>query len=347
MHVVDAHALVEQVVGKVFGHALGKGGNKHTLLLCDGGLDLVDEVVNLALDGAHLDLGVQKPRRADDLLHALLADGLLVVARRRAHVDELRHAALELVEAKRTVVERRREAEAVLHQRDLARAVTLMHAADLRHRHVALVDDAEHVLGEVVDQGIGRLARLAAVEVARVVLDAVAEPHGLEHLEVVGGALCEALGLEELVGSLELGHTTLELLADSLERAANLGPLGHVVRCRPDGDGVELADDLARDVVDLGDELDLVSKEAHAQRVLGVWREHIHGISPHAEGPAREVVVVAVVLDVDERLDEVVALERLVLRDVGGKPRVVLRAADAVDTAHRSDHDHVAAREQA
>ena len=222
-----------------------------------------------------------------------------------------------------------------------------MHAADLRHRHVALVDDAEHVLGEVVNQGVRRLARRAPVEVARVVLDAVAEPHGLEHLEVIGGALREALGLEELIGRLELGHAALELLADGLERAADLGPLGHIVRRRPDRDGVELADDLARDVVDLGDELDLVAKEAHAQRVLGVRGEHIHGVPPHTEGPAREVVVVAVVLDVDERLDEVVALERFVLRDVGCEPRVVLRAADAVDAAHRGDHNYVAAGKKA
>jgi hypothetical protein len=70
---------------------------------------------------------------------------LLVVARRRGDVDELRDALLELVEAERSVVECGGKAEAVLDERDLARAVALVHAADLRHRDVGLVDDAEHV----------------------------------------------------------------------------------------------------------------------------------------------------------------------------------------------------------
>ena len=246
---------------------------------------------------------------------------LLVVAGRGAHVDELRHALLELVEAQRAVVEGRWQAEAVVDEGDLARAVALVHAADLRHRDVALVDDAEHVLGEVVDERVGRLARGAAVEVARVVLDAVAVAHVLEHLEVVGRALREALGLEQLVGRLELGHAGLELLRDGLERVGHLGPLGHVVGGGPDGDGVELAHELARHGVDLGDELDLVAEEGDAQGVLGVGREDVDGVAAHAEGAAREVVVVAVVLDVDELADEVVALERHLLVHVGGEAR--------------------------
>ena len=53
----------------------------------------------------------------------------------------------------------------MFHQRHLTRAVTFVHTADLRHRHMALVDDAEHVLGKVIDQGKRRLARLAPVQV--------------------------------------------------------------------------------------------------------------------------------------------------------------------------------------
>ena len=81
---------------------------------------------------------------------------------------------------------------------------------------MALVDDAEHVLREVVDKREGRLAGFAAVEMARVVLDAVAEAHGLEHLEVVVGALLQALRLEQLVSRLELCHALLALLFNRL-----------------------------------------------------------------------------------------------------------------------------------
>ncbi len=61
---------------------------------------------------------------------------------------------------------------------------------------MALVDDRDEVVREVVEQGERCLARRSAVDVAGVVLDAVAEPELLHHLEVVLGAHPEPLGLE-------------------------------------------------------------------------------------------------------------------------------------------------------
>jgi len=235
----------------------------------------------------------------------------------------------------------------VIDEGDLAGAIALVHAADLRNGDMGLVDDAEHVLGEVVDERVGRLARGTAVKVTRVVLDAVAVAHALEHLEVVRRALREALRLEHVVGSLELGHTLLQLVADGREGARDLGTLRDVVRRGPDGHGIELADHLARDVVDLRDELDLIAEEPDAQRVLRIGRKDVDDIPPHAEHAALEVVVVAVVLDVDEVADEVVPLERDLLVHVGSKTRVVLWAADAVDARDGGHHDDVAPRQEA
>ena len=74
----------------------------------------------------------------------------------------LRHQLEELVEAQRPVVERRRQPEAVLDERLLARAVALVHAADLRHRLVRLVDEEQEVVREVVEQRVRRRARRRA-----------------------------------------------------------------------------------------------------------------------------------------------------------------------------------------
>ena len=74
---------------------------------------------------------------------------------------------------------------------------------------VALVGEDDGVVGDVLEEGGGRLAGLAAGEVARVVLDAVAGAGRLEHLEVELGALLEALRLEQLA----LGDELVEALA--------------------------------------------------------------------------------------------------------------------------------------
>ena len=346
VHVGDLEALVEQVVGEVLGHALGEGRHQYALMAGRMLAALADEVVDLPADGPYVYLGVEKARGADDLLHGLGAHALLEVAGRGAHEHELRDARLELVEAKRAVVQGARQAEAVLDERDLARAVALVHAAHLGQRHVRLVHDAQHVLGEVVDERVGGLAGGTAVEVARVVLDARAEPHGLQRLEVVVGALLEPLCLEELACLLELLAAGALLLVDGGEGAVELGALGHVVRRRPDGDGVEGVEHLARHLVHLADLLHLVAEEADAHGVLGVGREHVNHVAAHAEGAPVQVVVVAVVEDVDERVHEVVAVQRRVLAHVGGHARIVLGAADAVDAAHGGHDDHVAAAQQ-
>jgi hypothetical protein len=54
----------------------------------------------------------------------------------------------------------------VLDQRLLARAIAAEHAADLRDRDVALVDDQQPVVREVLDERGRRLAGRAARQVA-------------------------------------------------------------------------------------------------------------------------------------------------------------------------------------
>ena len=94
---------------------------------------------------AHLDQRIDQPGRAHHLLDHLPGVLVLVVGGRGRDEDRLRHQLLELVEAQRPVVQRRRQAEAVVDQVLLARAVALVHAADLRNGDVALVDEHQRI----------------------------------------------------------------------------------------------------------------------------------------------------------------------------------------------------------
>ena len=47
VHVGALDVDFRQIVGKFFGHALGKRGNEYTLTVVDSNLYLVDEVVDL------------------------------------------------------------------------------------------------------------------------------------------------------------------------------------------------------------------------------------------------------------------------------------------------------------
>ena len=164
VQVAHPHAGLLQVVGEVLGHALGERGDQHPLALLARPLtDLAEQVVDLALDRADLDHRIDQAGGPDDLLdHDALESCSSYspgVADTRDHPRHQRH---ELVEAERPVVERRRQPEAVLDQRLLAGAIAVEHPADLRQRHVRLVDHDEEV-----GRGNSRAGRPGARPAAR------------------------------------------------------------------------------------------------------------------------------------------------------------------------------------
>ena len=162
----------------------------------------------------------------------------LVVARGRREVDGLADPVEELLPPQRPVVHRARQPEAVVDQVALAGHVAFVHAADLRHRDVRLVDDEQEVLGEVVEQAVGRRAAGAAVDVHRVVLDAGAGADLAHHLDVVRRAHPQPLGLQQLALPLERRELVLELELDAPDRPLHPLRAGDVVGGRED---VELA----------------------------------------------------------------------------------------------------------
>ena len=99
----------------------------------------------------------------------------LVAVRRRRDKEHLVHALLELRKVQRAVVHGARQTEAVLHKRRLSRKVAVEHAADLRNRDMALVDNREKIFRKIVNQRKRRLARLLFGQKARVVLNAGAK----------------------------------------------------------------------------------------------------------------------------------------------------------------------------
>jgi hypothetical protein len=86
----------------------------------------------------------------------------------------------------------------VFGQRELAPVVAAIHAADLRDGDVAFVGEDDGVVGDVFEQRRGRFTGRAAGEVARVVLDPVADAGGLQHLEIEIRPLLQPLRLQQL-----------------------------------------------------------------------------------------------------------------------------------------------------
>ena len=248
----------------------------------------------------------------------------------------------KLVEFQGAVIKGGGQAEAVLHERLLPRAVAAVHGAHLRQRHMALIHEKQEVLREVVEQGHRRAARRTVRDHARIVLDAAAVAQLLHHFDVVVRTLTDALRLDQLVVLLKVPHALVALGTDALDRGGELFLCGHVMARGIDGRVVEDAGRRAGDDVDLADAVDLISEKLDSDGpVVGIGREDLHRVAADAEHVALEGDVVSLVADLNELAQQLVKAACLPRPQGYDHVGVVDRITEAVDAGDRRHHDHV------
>ena len=348
VHVAHADALLVHILGQVLGHAFGQHCDQRAVALARHLAHLVDEVVHLGAGRAHFGDRIDEASGADHLLGEGAAGLLqLPAAGRGRDVRGLRPHGVPLLEAQRAVVHAGGQAEAVLGEGGLAPVVAAEHAADLRHRDVALVDEHQRVVGEILEQRRRRLAGIAARKIARVVLDAGAGAGRLHHLHVEDGALLQALRLQQAAGVVKLLKALLQLLLHRLDGLLQRRLGRHVMRVGVDLHQLQLVALGAGERVELGDALDLVAEQRDAPgAVLQVGREQLHGVAANAEGAAREVLIAAAVVQRHQVGQQLALGDGLAHLHGEGHGRVGLDRADAVDARHARHDDRVVALQE-
>ena len=348
MYVFTADAEVYQVARQLFGHALGEGGHQHALAFVHGVLYLVQQVVYLAHGGPHLHDRIEQTRGTYHLLHHhALGFVQLVVGRCGADVYRLAGEVVELVVGQRPVVQRRRQAETVLHQACLAAAVAAVHGANLRHRDVALVHHQQEVVGEIVYQAERTAARRAAVEVAAVVLYTGAVAQLLYHLHVIVHPLLQALGFQVLAYAVQVVAPLIHVALYLQQRACHILFAGEEVAGGVYHHLVEPLQPLSADGVEALEALYLVVPKADAVAEVGKRGEDVHGVAFHAEAAVGELNLIAHILPFEELHEQLVASHAVAYLQGDGAALELLGVADAVDAAHRADdYDIPSAAEQ-
>ena len=259
----------------------------------------------------------------------------------------LRPHRVPFLEAQRPVVEAGRQPEAELGQRRFAPEVAPEHAADLRHGDVAFVHEDQRVVGQVFEQRRRRLARQAAREPARIILDAVAGAGRLDHLDVELRALLQPLRFQQPAGGVEALKLLLQLLLNAHDRLVQRRLRRHIVRIRVNLHQREVLRLLARERVELGDAFHLVAEHGDAPgAVLLVGREQFDGVAAHPEIAAREADIVALVLQRHEIGQQLALRHPVAHLDRERHRRIGFDRADTVNARDRGHDDDVVALEQ-
>ena len=101
---------------------------------------------------------------------------------------------------------------------------------------MGFIDDNQGIVGQVLEQRRRRLSRGAPRQVARVVLDAGAIAQLADHLDIVPGALLQALRFDQFIILLELLESLGQFLLDVLHRTQQDIARGYIVALGKYGD---------------------------------------------------------------------------------------------------------------
>ena len=138
----------------------------------------------------------------------------------------------------------------------------------------------------------------------------------------------------------------MEFLFDATNSDAETLLARDIMRRREDGDLVQVSEAFASKRVDPGHLLDLVTEHFDPDDRLVVRRMHLDRVTAHTEFRTHQVHVVALVLHVDERPQDVALINLLSSTQVQQMRFVLLGGAKAIDTRHRRHDDRVPPRQQ-
>ncbi len=151
MHIAAADTNLGVIVGEIFGHALRECGDQDALILRCAVADLCQKIVNLTLDRTDFYLRIDKSGGANNLFDDNAGRfGEFKGSGRSRNINSLTDACLEFLKPQWTVVHCRWQAEAIVDQVLLARAVAVPHAVELGHGDVRLIDEHEEITREII-----------------------------------------------------------------------------------------------------------------------------------------------------------------------------------------------------
>ena len=94
--------------------------------------------------------------------------------------------------------------------------------------------------------------------------------------------------------------------------------------------------------IDLGDPVNLISEKFYPdRRIAVVCRKNLYRVTAHPECATVKIHVISRVLDIDQCTDDLISVLLHSRTQRNHHSKVVLRAAQTIDTGNRGDHDHI------
>ncbi len=158
---------------------------------------------------------------------------------------------------------------------------------------MALVDNRQEILREVVEQAEWAHPGLASVEITAVILDAGAMAHLAYHLDIVGCARLQPVRLKGFTLGLEKSGLAPEVEFHLCQRRGLPFARGHKEICRINLELIVLAEGGVVDWMQRGYGVDFVAPEHHPADYFLISQAYIDRVALHPEVTSVQFYLVA------------------------------------------------------
>ena len=208
------------------------------------------------------------------------------------------------------------------------------------------IHEQQIVAGNIIEQRGRGFAGHASGEVARIIFNAVAVAHGLDHFKIEAGALMNALRLHHAALLLQFFFPPREFLQNGADRTLFSLWLHHVMRLGINRQPRILLFDGAKQRINLRQRLHFIAKQFNAVGEVVIRRKNLNHIAAHAKGPAAKVAVIALIEDLHKFAHDVFTLDLLALLQKEQHAVIGFGRSQSVDATHRRDNDAIAPLKQ-
>ena len=253
----------------------------------------------------------------------------------------------KFLKVQRPVVQRRRQAESVLHQRRLPGAVACIHSANLWNRHMRLIYNNKKIIVKKVHQRQRRRPLRHSVQMSGIVLYTGTETCLPHHLYVKIGALCNPLRLDKLVLPFETAYLSLQFFLDIVAGDLDLVHGYHIMGSGKDCNMIQHRMNSAGQRLHLYDSVNLVPEELYTDKIVAaLGRIHLYHITVHPKASPVHVHLIAGVLNVHQLPKHLIPVLHHTRTQRYYHILVFIRTSQSIDTGYAGYHHHVSALRQ-
>ena len=175
-----------------------------------------------------------------------------------------------------------------------------------------------------------------------IVFNTCTESHFLQHFNIIIGALCQSLGFQKLVLSLQFCQTFFQFRFNTCNGQLHFFRRSDIVGCWINGNMISGTNDFSCHHINFRDAVDFVAEKFHTDSIFrGCHRENFHYIPANTKGTALKIHIISVILHFNEAVQHFIPVFFHTGTERKHHAIVFFRVTQTIDTGYAGNNNNI------